>query len=87
MPDCVVAAGRVAGDSAALDRLRSAVTDRREAALVEVADRADHLYTADDHEKVEFRRLINSINYFDKLLVELVADPLAARPEAHHDGK
>jgi molecular chaperone HscB len=76
-----------AGDSAAIDRLRLMIANRRTTALADIADHADHLDTANDDAKVECRKLINSINYFDNLLAELAADPLGASLESRHDGK
>ena len=63
------------------------MTERRRAALQDIAARAGQLDTANDDDKVEFRKLINSVSYFDNLLADLAADPLEAPPEAPHDEK
>ena len=78
---------RADGNEAVLDHLRSTVTERRRAALQDIAARAGQLDTANDDDKVEFRKLINSVSYFDNLLADLAADPLEAPPEAPHDEK
>jgi len=66
------------GDEAAMEKHRGTITTRREDTLRLIADRADALWEASDEDKKAFRVLLNSIKYFDNLLAELQADPLAA---------
>jgi molecular chaperone HscB len=67
---------RTAADAATLERHQSGLNARREDALRRIADVADRLATASDNEKMEFRKLLNAIKYFDNLLAELAVDPL-----------
>ncbi len=66
------------GDDAQIERLRSTISAYRADILEQIAARADRLATSDDEEKREFRKLINSVKYYETLLEELAADPLAA---------
>ena len=64
-------------DPAELANVRTTVRARRAETLAIIAQRADQLTDADESEKTEFRRLINSVKYFDNILAEVHADPLA----------
>lgn len=64
-------------DESALEKHRREISGRRDETLSKIAERADALSEANDEEKKAFRQLLNSIKYFDNLLVELAADPLA----------
>lgn len=68
---------RAAGDGATLARVRASLLDRRTQALARVASLADALATADAAAKRDYRKLLNSIRYFDNLLAQLPVDPLA----------
>jgi molecular chaperone HscB len=59
---------RSADDEVELERLHLTLRTRREASLQRIADRADRLASSSDDQKKEFRRLLNSIKYFDNLL-------------------
>lgn len=63
-------------DQESLDRIRRSLADRREETLRKVADTADRLATVDNETKTEFRKLLNSLKYFDNLLADLASDPL-----------
>lgn len=67
---------RDANDQECLDRIRDSLADRREETLRRVAETADALATTDDDTKTEFRKLLNSLKYFDNLLADLASDPL-----------
>lgn len=76
---------RANNDNAALGQMSATVAARRDETLTEITRRADQLGTATDEEKAEFRKLLNSVKYFDALLVELTADPLAAGSDRAHE--
>jgi molecular chaperone HscB len=77
---------RRADDSKQTERLRSTISASREETFLHLANRADQLTLANDNEKREFRKLINSVKYFDNLLEELVDDPLTAAPASAGNG-
>ncbi|MFQ5489836.1 MAG: Fe-S protein assembly co-chaperone HscB [Phycisphaerae bacterium] len=58
-------------DQGALSGIRDQVAQKRAAILEQVAARADALDSADDAQKQELRRLLNSIKYYDNLLADL----------------
>ena len=64
-------------DAEPVEQMRSSIQARRTQALKQIASRADQLAAHSDEEKKEFRRLLNSLKYFDNLLEQLAADPLA----------
>ena len=76
---------RTSDDVAALGQLSATVAARRGEKLKEIGHRADQLGTATPEEKAEFRKLLNSVRYFDALLSELTADPLAAGSNSAHE--
>lgn len=65
-----------AGDDTRIERLRSTINAFRTEILEQISARADHLSTSDDETKREFRKLINSVKYYETLLGELAIDPL-----------
>ena len=65
------------GDTEAIARHRNTITERRQHVLEQVANWADRLDACDENERVEFRKQLNSIKYFDNLLTQLTIDPLA----------
>lgn len=64
-------------DGEPVEQMRSSIQARRAEALEQIASRADQLAAHSDEEKKEFRRLLNSLKYFDNLLEQVAADPLA----------
>ena len=73
---------KAAGDTAAIDDHRTALAERREATIRQIAECADGLETSTEDQKKEMRRLLNSVKYYDSLLKELATDPLAEAPGA-----
>jgi molecular chaperone HscB len=68
---------KAAQDAPAIDAQRAGIAERREATLQKIAEFADGLDASTDDQKKGMRRLINSVKYYDNLLKELAADPLA----------
>ncbi|UCC30648.1 MAG: Fe-S protein assembly co-chaperone HscB, partial [Phycisphaerales bacterium] len=71
-------------DAEPVEQMRSSIQARRTQALEQIASRADQLSAHNDEEKKEFRRLLNSLKYFDNLLDQVAADPLARTSGADH---
>ena len=76
---------RSENDAQALERVRKTVEARRAETVGRIPAHADRLGTAREEDKKTFRRLLNSIKYFDNLAAELASDPLA-RPAGTDDG-
>ncbi|MBI4718701.1 MAG: Fe-S protein assembly co-chaperone HscB [Planctomycetes bacterium] len=74
---------RSAGRNDELERLRATLSASRGAALETVAARADSLPQASLEERREFRKLLNSIRYYDNLLSEVSVDPMHAAKTTH----
>lgn len=62
-------------DSATLDQLTTSIQTKRTETLQSIAERADHLFEAKGDDKKEFRKLLNSVKYYDNLLAEIGSDP------------
>lgn len=60
-----------ANDPAALSGIVDQVTQKRAVILEQIATQADALDSADDDDKKELRRRLNSIKYYDNLLADL----------------
>jgi len=65
-----------AGDAAALERNRVAISARRRDALEQIAAAAARLPACDDAQMATLRRQLNAMKYYDNLLAELAGDPL-----------
>ncbi len=76
---------KIAGDDGALLRYRESITARREATMLQIGALAESTANLDEPRRKELRLLINSIKYFDNLLDELSADPLAVAESATDD--
>ena len=76
---------RSSQDAEPVEQIRSSLQARRAQALEQIASRADRLAEHNDEEKREFRRLLNSLKYFDNLLEQVADDPLA-RTSGAEDG-
>lgn len=59
-----------------LTEIREPLLARRSDALNQIGSSADQLATADDETQTSFRKLLNSIKYYDNLLSELAENPL-----------
>ena len=68
---------KMTGDDAALERQREIIAGRRQEMLRQIAALAESIAGLDEPRRRVLRRLLNSIKYFDNLLAELSADPLA----------
>ncbi|RME41311.1 MAG: hypothetical protein D6788_01505, partial [Planctomycetota bacterium] len=65
------------GDRETLARLRETITRKRDETLAEIKRRAEALEGASDDDKIELRKLLNAMKYFDNLLEDLTEDPWA----------
>jgi hypothetical protein len=66
-----------AGELSGFDALRETVAARRDTTLSEIGSLCANLEIAPDETRLEIRKLINSMKYFDNLLSDLAGDPLA----------
>ena len=73
------------GDDAALERQREIIAARRQDTLRQIAALAESIAGLDEPRRRVLRRLLNSIKYFDNLLIELAADPLVVPVRATDD--
>jgi molecular chaperone HscB len=73
------------GDNAALERQREIIAGRRQEALQQIAALAESIAGLDEPRRRVLRRLLNSIKYFDNLLIELAADPLGVAARTTND--
>lgn len=71
-------------DSAILDQLQASIHTKRTETLQAIATRADHLFEAEGDDKKEFRKLLNSVKYYDNLLVEIGSDPFEKSTSKTH---
>jgi molecular chaperone HscB len=76
---------RAADNATSMTELRGEIEARRADTMKQIIERADSLAAAYDDERKSYRKLLNSIRYFDNLLAELVADPLAQSTGTGHD--
>jgi molecular chaperone HscB len=73
------------GNDAALERQREIIAARRQDTLRQIAALAESIAGLDEPRRRVLRRLLNSIKYFDNLLIELAADPLALAARATNE--
>ena len=70
-------AARTSGDQDAVLQLRTIIKDRQAQAWADVARQANALPGFNQEQRVEFRKLLNVLHYFDRLLHEMPVDPMA----------
>jgi molecular chaperone HscB len=68
---------KIAGDDKTLQRHRKSIAARRQETLGQIASLAESSADLDEPRRRVLRRFLNSMKYFDNLLTELAADPLA----------
>jgi len=73
---------KTAGNNDALLGHRESITDRGEQTLRQIADLAESSADLDEPNRKDLRRLLNSMKYYDNLLLELVENPLGSEHRA-----
>lgn len=73
---------KAAGDDDALRRHRVSIAARRQETLRQIAALAESTADLDEQRRKVLRQLLNSMKYFDNLLLELAKDPLSSEHRA-----
>lgn len=72
-----IGAAREGDDRSALDRIRANLNDRRRDAMTVVTQLAGHLDQANEAQRHELRRQLNSLKYYDNLLAQAIENASA----------
>jgi len=70
------------GDDAALERQREIIAARRQETLRQIAGLAESIAGLDEPRRRVLRQLLNSMKYYDNLLLEVAEDPLSSEHRA-----
>lgn len=73
---------KTAGDDDALRRHRESVSARRQETLRQIAVLAESAADLDEPRRRSLRQLLNSMKYYDNLLLEVAEDPLSSEHRA-----
>jgi len=70
------------GDDAVLERQREIIAARRQETLRQIAGLAESIADLDEPRRRVLRQLLNSMKYYDNLLLEVAEDPLSSEHRA-----